>query len=275
MSSPYRVKNTFVEHYRYDNERPQRSNSWSRSDSSGKASLSKSSSELAAKLRSSHLESGSSQTRRPDEAHVVFPAQTSSESWSDCSRSAPRVLQRRKGGAGTKVEVEQEVPQERGAQVWSRSDKMLALHEARQCIPCASMEVVKYCKGGDDCKFCHLSHADHKMQRPGKEVRLECKRALRELLLRPFDSERDRVIEVQSFLNRQSPFVRKYTYKLMGDESIVHMCFLDESGCTTIPPEFRAAGTGSALQDGGSSKGGKRGQLTTDPRNLGRERVSL
>eukprot|EP00930_Biecheleria_cincta_P077333 TRINITY_DN64609_c0_g1_i1.p1 TRINITY_DN64609_c0_g1~~TRINITY_DN64609_c0_g1_i1.p1 ORF type:complete len:267 (+),score=35.95 TRINITY_DN64609_c0_g1_i1:112-912(+) len=266
MSTPYRVKNTFVEHYHYkrDNERLARSNSWSHSQSSGALSRSSSSHSEHA-CGAAQPQSSASQTR-PEESHVSFGAQTSSESASEGSWDVRSERQRRRKHKG-KVEQEQEVPLERReqelplerrqAKVASQSDIIAALHEGRKCIPCASMEVVRYCKDGNDCKFCHLSHADHKMQRPGKEVRIQCKKALHNLLAQKFDSEGDRVLAVQTFLNRQAPFVRKYSHKLLGggDEAMAQICVLDDSGYVIIAHALTPGSCG--------------------PRVVGKERVSL
>lgn len=282
--TPHRVNNTLVEHYRYQQQKIERSDSWS--DDSSSRSKQESSESMSGKCPSGPLQT------RPEATHYAFSVtgQDSSESVhtnSDSSdlHSRKSMARKKKGDAGgidadleqIAVEVEQPVPTEKRGQLAFTLASKSALHEARRCIPCASMEVRRFCKDGDFCKFCHLSHDDHKMQRPGKEVRLQCKKALKELMDRHFDSERDRVAAIQSLLDRQSPFVRKYTHKLLGDESIASKCVLDATGGVTISPEVGAGGYSPGLLQEGlpkGAKGGKRGQKANQ-QSLGKGRVSL
>lgn len=305
MLTPHRVQDTLVEHYRYRGEKLQResdgSQSWSSSGHS-KSSMTSSDSwdqwcsqklsttePVQTSERSANAEQTGFTQIRPEATHVEFAAPTCDSSDSahtdSSSRSSGQASRKNKVEVGSggqnrsreaqlaqiNVEAEQEVPLERQGQLTFESK--FALHEARRCIPCALMEVKRYCKDGENCRFCHMSHDDHKMQRPGKEVRVQCKEALKELMDRNFDSEQDREAAIQSLLDRQSPFVRKYTHKLLGESKFA---LLESTGLVTIPPEVGAGGCSPGFQavPPKGAKGGKRGQKANS-RNLGKGRVSL
>lgn len=282
MLTPHRVQDTLVEHYRYRGEKLQResdgSQSWSSSGHS-KSSMTSSDSwdqwcsqklsttePVQTSERSANAEQTGFTQIRPEATHVEFAAPTCDSSDSAHTDSSSRSS----GQASRKNKVEVGS----GGQNRSREAQLAQINvEARRCIPCALMEVKRYCKDGENCRFCHMSHDDHKMQRPGKEVRVQCKEALKELMDRNFDSEQDREAAIQSLLDRQSPFVRKYTHKLLGESKFA---LLESTGLVTIPPEVGAGGCSPGFQavPPKGAKGGKRGQKANS-RNLGKGRVSL
>lgn len=207
------------------------------------------------------------------------------------------------GNGGPAAEAEQTVPEERRMQDWPigapdyYTDYNLspaALHAQRKCIPCASMEVTKTCSAGDGCRFCHISHEDHKVQRPSKEIRSQCKKTLLELQKRYKDNDEERIEAIQQLLNTQSPYVRKYTVKLLGEAPVEAPTLGIQPGQVTRPTEYissaQAASSGTLSQKPaqvlysppgskgsrkGSSIGSSKGKLSSNATSLGKGKLSL
>lgn len=237
----YCVKNTFVEHADdSDDESPklQRSHSWSGGMSSSSAESTESKSDL------------------------------------DHSERTTVLSEMQEAEAGmTVLEAEQSVPQERAG--GGAVESLDLRHERRKCTPCAFMEVTGTCRAGDDCRFCHLSHADHKVQRPSKEIRLQCKKMLKTLTYQHQDSERDRILAIQNLLSQQAPHVRNYIIKILGDTTSTA-----NDGVAPLPPG-RCDGTRSGYDVDGSTRwqgngsDGSKGSGKRGPHGLGKGKLSL
>eukprot|EP00930_Biecheleria_cincta_P073963 TRINITY_DN6120_c0_g4_i1.p1 TRINITY_DN6120_c0_g4~~TRINITY_DN6120_c0_g4_i1.p1 ORF type:complete len:265 (-),score=46.56 TRINITY_DN6120_c0_g4_i1:134-901(-) len=255
MSQAYCVKNTFVEYDDDDDEdadppRIQRSQSWSGTVSSS--------------------------------------MQSSDQTGSDCSSSGNSDIPKTRA-EGTEsgmmaLEAQQLIPQERkgDGDIDAAALPGRHRHDDKRCIPCASMEVVGTCRDGSDCRFCHLSHADHKIQRPSKEIRLRCKRELKALMDRHQHSEQDKMVAIQHLLSQQTSYVRQYTYKLLGVSSDA-VAALHATDHPALAPQSHgrvdSARSGYHMdsystQQASACKGSK-GSGTQDPDGRGKGRLSF
>eukprot|EP00930_Biecheleria_cincta_P094673 TRINITY_DN8606_c1_g1_i1.p1 TRINITY_DN8606_c1_g1~~TRINITY_DN8606_c1_g1_i1.p1 ORF type:complete len:270 (+),score=44.72 TRINITY_DN8606_c1_g1_i1:173-982(+) len=113
------------------------------------------------------------------------------------------------------TEAEQLVPQE-----ISEEMSPIKMHERKKCIPCAWMEMTGSCRAGSACMFCHSPHNEDKIQRPGRDIRLQCKKTLSETMARYPDEDEQQVWAIQELLAGQSPFLRMYTCKFLGDHAV-------------------------------------------------------
>lgn len=135
-------------------------------------------------------------------------------------------------------------------------------HEVRRCIPCIELQVVKHCRKGRDCRFCHLPHDDSmvKEQRPTKEMRDRCKNSISKCIEQNKDNKQLMVEDLQKLVARQSPFLRHYTVKMLRDIKVFEIEDSSSFGIVSLPTNGGKQGGKGGSGGGGDDllqKGGK------------------